>query len=210
MPIDVGSVFSFIDLVGVFVGALGGALYARARGFDATGMLWIAVVGGVGGGLARDTLVQAGPPLPLVNIRYLIMVLAGAAVAFLLGRTMERVGPGVDRTLLTLDALALGSFAAAGVFRTLDVGLSYLPALFIGVVGATAGAILRDVLCNDVPFLFLPGRWYTVVAILTSAAVVACEAASVPRPVATLVSIVLGFGLRMLSLRFGWNAPMPR
>ncbi|MFP2923989.1 trimeric intracellular cation channel family protein [Pyxidicoccus sp. 3LG] len=136
-----------VDLVGVFAGSVLGALQAERRKMDLMGFLVLGLVSGVGGGIIRDTLLQAGPPLALVKPSYMAAALAGALAAFIFEL---QHGPGV-RLLATLDALTLGAFAVAGTQRTLEVGLSPGTALVIGVITAAGGASSATCSCGRRP-----------------------------------------------------------
>jgi uncharacterized membrane protein YeiH len=195
-----------VDLVGVFAGAVLGALEAERRKMDLMGFLVLGLVSGVGGGIIRDTLLQAGPPLALVRPAYLASALLGALVAFLVD---FRNGPGV-RVLATLDAVTLGSFAVAGTQRTLEVGLHPGTALLMGVITAAGGGVVRDVLSRQTPALMraVPG-YYATAALAASAVCLALSQAGHPR-LALGVGMLVATTLRLVSLRLGWRLPVKR
>src|SRR5690606_15814446 len=121
--------FDLVDLFGVFVGGITGALVARRFSYDITGIWALALVSGLGGGMIRDVLLQAGPPLALVEPSYLPTVLAVAIVgAFFGGRIVSLRG-----TILVADAVAISGFAVAGTLRTFDTGFDAWPAVLLGV-----------------------------------------------------------------------------
>ncbi len=110
------SLFDLVDLFGVFVGAFSGALVARRRGYDITGLWGLALVTGLGGGIIRDLCLQAGPPLALTEPAYLPMV----AVATYTGAFY---GHRIDQTrvpIVVADSIALIGFAVAGSLRTIN------------------------------------------------------------------------------------------
>jgi len=195
-----------VDLVGVFAGAVLGALQAERRKMDLMGYLVLGLVSGVGGGIIRDTLLQAGPPLALVRPGYLAAALAGSLAAFVFEL---RRGPGV-RLLSTLDALTLGAFAVAGTQRTLEVGLSAGTALLMGAITAAGGGVVRDVLSRQTPTLMraVPG-YYATAALAASLVCLAFSRAGHPR-LALLAGMVVGGGLRLVSLRYGWRLPVKK
>lgn len=195
-----------VDLVGVFAGAVLGALQAERRKMDLMGYLVLGLVSGVGGGIIRDTLLQAGPPLALVRPSYLSVALLGSLAAFLFEL---RHGPGV-RLLATLDALTLGAFAVAGTQRTLEVGLHPGTALLMGVITAAGGGVVRDVLSRQTPTLMraVPG-YYATAALAASVVCLALSSAGHPR-LALLAGMLVGGTLRLVSLRFGWRLPVKK
>ncbi len=206
--LDVPAAFSVVDLVGVVAGAASGALAARrTEDVDVAGVVGLAFATGLGGGLLRDVLLQAGTPVALTNGLYIpAVVLAALAIALLAGEP----GPRVMRPIRLLDALAVGSFAVAGALRAHDVGVTVPAQLLIGVVSGVGGAMLRDVLTATTPEIFRRGQLNAIAALVAAAAFVVLEAVGVPRSAAMAAGIVAGSGLRLAALRFDLRAPAPR
>ena len=193
-----------IDLAGVFANAvLGGATAARER-FDLIGLVTLAVISGVGGGLIRDTLLQHGTPVALTDYAYLVSALIGAGVAFLI----KVEGSAWRRPLLFVDALALAFWAVAGAQKTLQAGLGWLPAVLLGLITAVGGGVVRDVLVRRVPAIF-GGTLYAFAALVASVVVVVCTRLGEPT-VGVAVGVLIGAGLRLLSIQFGWTLPQGR
>ncbi len=193
------------DLIGVFASAWLGASTGNRRGFDLVGFMVLGMVSGVGGGLVRDTLLQAGPPLALVQPLYLLVALLGSLVAWFY---VAESGPHAP-VLLGLDALTLGSFAVAGTQRTLDAGLTTVPALMLGVLSAVGGGLLRDLLNRDVPRIFVPGPLYALAALGASAAALAMRPFA-SGPISLLVGAAVGFVLHVGSRRYKVHLPARR
>lgn len=167
MIFDADLLFRLVDVTGVFANAVLGGAVARAKGFDAIGFVVLAICSGLGGGMLRDVLLGVGFPVVLTDPLYLGAALVGAAVAFLLdfGHGWARRG------LLVGDALALGCWSATGAAKALSVGVAWLPAIFLGVVTAVGGGMLRDILVNQVPSVF-NGPLYASVSVVASAEMV--------------------------------------
>jgi uncharacterized membrane protein YeiH len=203
LPID--KIFSLVDFLGVFFGALGGALAAvrdpRYK-YDFVGVTGLATVAALGGGITRDIVLQKGAPLAFADARYLMVALGGAALGMLFAR---QAGRNTERAIIFMDAVALGLFAVAGSTRALHAGLTWLPALLLGVITAVGGGCIRDVLSGRTPKIFERGEYYAIPATLGAAAFLACEAFEFSRQVATVVGVVAGFALRILALRFHWE-----
>jgi uncharacterized membrane protein YeiH len=203
LPID--KIFSLIDFLGVFFGALGGALAAvrdpRYK-YDFVGVTGLATVAALGGGITRDLILQKGVPLAFADARYLMTALLGAALGMLFAR---HAGRNTDRAIIFMDAVALGLFAVAGSTRAVHAGLTWLPALLLGVTTAVGGGCLRDVLSGCTPRIFERGEFYAIPATLGAAVFLACDALQFPRQVATVAGVVAGFGLRILAIRFHWE-----
>ncbi len=135
------------DLIGTFVGSLLSASLARRRDMDVFGFLFLGLAGGLGGGILRDVLIQAGPPLALVRPMYVPTAILGALIA----SYAPLPGRRLDGVLHMLDGLAIGLFAVAGVARTLDAHLPAGTAVLLGVITAVAGGIARDVVAGHAP-----------------------------------------------------------
>lgn len=203
LPID--RLFSLIDFLGVFFGALGGALAAvrdTRYNYDLVGVTGLATVSALGGGIMRDLIVQQGAPLAFADERYLMIALIGAALGMLFAR---QAGRKTERAIIFVDAVALGLFAVAGSTRAIHAGLSWLPALLLGVTTAVGGGCLRDVLSGRTPRIFERGELYAIPAALSAAAYLACRASDVPRQLATVAGVLSGFTLRMLAMKFHWE-----
>jgi len=203
---DAGNIFYAVDLFGVFVGSLTGALVARRHRYDIMGFWGLALVSGLGGGIIRDVSLQNGPPLALIEPTYLPAV----AVATLLGAFF---GPKIEplrKTITVIDALALANFAVAGSLRTLDAGLGVWPVLLLGVITAVGGGVIRDLLTGDTPMVFRRGELYALAALAACIVVVIVRELGAPREITVLTGLATGFGLRLASLRYGWMSWEPR
>lgn len=208
MSENITALFLAIDLTGVFLAALIGALAARRHpDIDITGVWGLALAAGVGGGLLRDVLLQDGPPVALTDVRYLLAVIVAASVASAFG---GRLGVLSYWPVVVLDALAIGNFAVSSTLRTLDAGLTTLPAVLLGVVGATGGGLLRDVLLGERPAIFVRSEFNALAALAASITVLTGIELGLGRVVASLLGVAAGSTLRLLSLRFGWRSPGPR
>jgi uncharacterized membrane protein YeiH len=203
MPID--TLFSLIDFLGVFVGALGGALAAvrdTRYKYDLVGVTGLAVASALGGGITRDMILQKGPPLAFSDTRYLMIALGGAAAGMLFAR---QIGKNTERAIVLIDAVALGLFAVAGSTRAINAGMTRLPALLLGTTTAVGGGCIRDVLSGRTPKIFERGELYAIAAAFGAAMFLLCDGFRLPREVSTIVGSVCGFGLRLLALRYHWE-----
>ncbi|SEE89567.1 trimeric intracellular cation channel family protein [Ruania alba] len=161
------AVIRWLDLTGVLFNAILGGVVARAHRLDPIGFAVLAILSGLGGGLIRDTLLQAGPPVALTDNAYVLTALAGAIIAYAI-RLEGRVW---DKAFPPIDALALGLWAAVGAQKTLAVGLGPLAAVMLGVVTAVGGGFVRDVVMRQIPRILGRSTLYATCAL--AAAVVA-------------------------------------
>jgi len=195
----------WMDLFAVALFSVTGAMAAREKRYDLVGALTLALAAGLGGALLRDGLfLQAGPPAALRDGRYLLAVLAGAAVGIYFASHVNRL-----RLVIELaDAAGLGIYAVYGAERALVAGLPVVSAVLVGAVNAVGGGLLRDVLTREEPLLFKPGQFYALAALggaASFAALWAWAPMGAPSTIAAAVGIAVAFGLRVGSIRLGWR-----
>jgi uncharacterized membrane protein YeiH len=119
------------ELVGIFAFAVSGALMAIRKDFDVVGIVLLAGITALGGGVARDVVIGAIPPVAFTHLGYFLMPVAAAAVTFFAHPAFERLTTAV----LVFDAAGLGLFCVGGTLKALAYGLSPLPAAALGVRG---------------------------------------------------------------------------
>jgi uncharacterized membrane protein YeiH len=191
-----------LDLAGVFTCALLGGGMARAADLDLFGYVAVGTISGLGGGILRDTLLQHGPPVALVNYAYLPTALAGAFLAFLLDIRADRW----PRVSTALDAAVIGFWAVASAQETLSAGLGWLPALWLGTIGAVGGGAIRDLLLHRIPEVFGGNALYATVAVIASGVYVTCAYLDAPS-VGVVLGIVTALVLRILAVHRAWTLP---
>ena len=196
------------DLLAVGIGALQGALFAaqfRDRRLDWLGVAIIGIVVGFGGGLLRDLLLDV--PLAPLQSNWYVVVATGAA---LLGMLLERVFSRLNRLITVLDALTIGLFGAIGTTKALALGIPEVAAVFVGVLAAVGGSILRDMLLNLPIALMHVGSLYAVAAAAGSGVIALLLSLDVPVLAAAAIGVVVTFGVRIASVLFGWSLPEQR
>ncbi len=193
-----------LDVAGVFVFGLSGALLAVERRLDVFGMVVLALAAGLGGGVLRDVLLDVHPPAALRDGVYLAAGVAAAATVAVGSRLVVRLAGAVR----LFDAAGLGLFVAAGTGKALDAGLGAAGAVTIGCLTGIGGGVLRDVLVGDVPVVMRREHLYAVPAIVGAAALVLADGLDVRATPAAAVSAGLVFAVRMLALWRGWHAPV--
>lgn len=203
---DTTTIFEIVDLLGVFVGALTGALVGRRLRYDIMGLWFLALFSGLGGGIIRDVMLDAGPPLALVEPPYLPTVAAAVAIAALLGEQIARA----KRSVTVLDAFALADFAVAGCLRALDNDLGAWSVILLGVITAVGGGMLRDMMIGQTPTVFRRSELYGLAALGTCFVVILVQKFGAPRELTVFAGIGAGLFLRLGSLRWGWMSWEPR
>ncbi|MFD9911022.1 trimeric intracellular cation channel family protein [Streptomyces sp. NPDC059063] len=198
------SVQHALDLAGIFVFAISGALLAVRKNFDVFGIAVLAEVTALGGGLFRDLVIGAVPPAAFTDLGYFITPLIAALLVFFLHPEVERTQLAVN----VFDAAGLGLFCVAGTTKAYDYGLGLTASATLGLATAVGGGVLRDIVANEVPSLV---RWdrdlYAVPAIVGATIVVLCLRFDALNGYTTALAIVTAFVLRLLAMRYHWRAP---
>ena len=196
------------DLLAIGIGSVQGALFAaqfRDRRLDLLGVAIIGIATGFGGGILRDVLLSE-VPAALTSNWYLIVATGSALFGMLLERLISRLGPLVT----VLDALTIGLFGAIGTTKALSAGLPEVPAIFVGVLSAVGGSILRDLLLNRPIALMHVGSLYAVAAVVGTTSLAIMLDLAVPVFVAATICVALTFGVRVLAVAFNWTLPEQR
>ncbi|MBT2487608.1 trimeric intracellular cation channel family protein [Streptomyces sp. ISL-96] len=198
------SVQHSLDLAGIFVFAISGALLAVRKNFDVFGIAVLAEVTALGGGLLRDLIIGAVPPAAFTDLGYFTTPLIAAALVFFLHPEVERI----QGSVMAFDAAGLGLFCVTGTTKAYEYGLGLTASAALGLATAVGGGVLRDVLANEVPSLL---RWdrdlYAVPAIVGAAMVVMFIRFDALNAVTSGIAVVTAFVLRLLALHFHWRAP---
>jgi uncharacterized membrane protein YeiH len=192
-----------LDLAGVAVFAVSGALAGGRKRLDLFGVFVVAVVTAIGGGTLRDLLLGRLPVFWVGEPVYLAVVAAAAAATVLFTR---RRTPNARR-LLVADALGLALFSVSGAQVAEMVTTSKLVVVLMGTSTAAAGGLLRDVLCGEVPLILRGRELYATAALAGASAYVGLGAAGLARPSAAAAGVATTLALRLASLRRGLTLP---
>ncbi len=190
-----------LDYAGVAVFAATGALAASRKELDIIGFVFFAAITGMGGGTVRDVVLNS-PVFWTLKPAYVLVCVAVAIVVFFTAPMLESR----YRLLLWLDAVGLAAYSVLGAALGLSVTGSPVVALVTGMMTATVGGIIRDVLAGEPSVLLRPEVYVT--AALTGAAVyTALSYFGVDRAIAAGVGVLAAFLVRGGALRFGWSFP---
>jgi uncharacterized membrane protein YeiH len=197
-------VLHYLDLIGVAVFAISGALAAGRRGMDFIGVIALGTVTAIGGGTIRDVLLDRHPIFWLADPAFLIVIIVSA----LLTMAYVRWRPAPRAALLVADALGLALFSVAGAQIAERTGLPALSGVVLGTVTGTAGGVVRDMLCAEVPLLFRGGNLYATAAIAGTGAYFLLQAAGAPQSIASLAGMATCAALRFASIWWGLKVPI--
>ena len=193
----------FLDLSGIAVFAISGALAAGRKSLDWLGVAVIAVVTAIGGGTLRDLLLERHPIFWIADPNYLVVCLVATAVTLVYVRM--RVPP--FRALFVADALGLAFFTIGGTQIAEQVGVSGLLAGLMGMITGTAGGVVRDVLYAEIPLILRRGQLYASAAIAGAALYLALERGGVPRDIAAPVGMAAIAAIRFAAIL--WRLELP-
>ncbi|HEV7246099.1 MAG TPA: trimeric intracellular cation channel family protein [Shinella sp.] len=196
-------ILELLDYTGVAVFAATGALSASRKQLDIIGFLFLAAATGIGGGTFRDVILGATPVFCVVNPTYLIVCVAVALTVFVLAHRIESR----YRLLLWLDAMGVSAYCVMGAAKGLAATGSPTVAITTGVLTASFGGILRDLLAGE-PSVLLRPEIYITAALIGSAAFTAASVAGAPLWLASAIGIGAAFIVRGGALRFGWCFPV--
>lgn len=189
----------WLDLMCVGVGAFQGALFAIFnKRFDLVGVIAVAIITGLGGGVLRDLLLGAGRPAAMEDI-YILTGIGGAFAALILGRWYRK-----SNTFLTfLDSVAMSLFAIAGTYKAISFETTPIVVILLGVITGVGGGVLRDVVCRVTPQIFSGGPLYATSTAIGSALFLLLERTTIDRSLAVAISSLVIVAIHMASIRYG-------
>ena len=193
-----------LDYAGVAVFAATGALAASRKELDIIGFLFLASVTGIGGGTFRD-LILGAPVFWVANPDYVVVCAAIAVLVFLTAHLVESR----YRLLLWLDAVGMSAYAVMGAAKGLAATGSPTVAIVTGMLTASFGGILRDLLAGE-PSVLLRPEIYVTAALTGAAAFTLTDLAGLPTIASAAVAFVAAFIVRGGAIRFGWRFPAYR
>lgn len=191
-----------LDIVGIAVFAVSGALAAVDKKLDIFGVIFLAVATALGGGFIRDALLGATPAAALSDWRYLATPAIAGLIVFFVHPSVARW----SRLFLLVDAAGLGLFAVAGTRKAIDSGVGPLGASAIGILTAIGGGIIRDILVREIPNV-LHREIYATAALLATVVVVVGDRLELDDVLVAIVAICVAFCVRVASRWKNWAAP---
>src|SRR5208282_1514189 len=204
------STFTLIDLLAASTNAFNGALLARKpnhyRNFTIVGIILLGLIGGIGGGVSRDVILNKIPSAFTNPLYILLCVVAGIFAMFIQFNTGQQFREGL---FSFMTAFSLPWYAVVGVDAALRANVPILGAIVVGIIGPTAGRYFIDLTCGVTPKHFVKGEWFVGTAVLTSVVYVICYYSGLSIGPASLISFLVGFSFRITALFKGWEEPEP-
>ena len=181
---------------GDVVFAVSGALTAARYRMDVLGFVLIGTITGIGGGTLRDLLLGRTVWWTQDPLELILCVAASLATFFFITSDITR-----RKGLIWADALGLAAFGVVGSHVALEFGAPFVVAVFMGMVTATGGGVIRDVLTNTQPMI-LSGQLYATAALLGSLSYASLRYLGVPEIAAEPVAFLAAFSLRASAIIF--------
>jgi uncharacterized membrane protein YeiH len=186
------------DYFGVIIFAISGSLVGGRKRMDPVGFALLGTVTGVGGGTLRDLVLGVRPVFWIEDPSYIVVcVVASVATYFTTGPVASR-----QRTLLWADAVGLATFAVLGTQAALAQQVSPLIAVAMGVMTATFGGIVRDVLCDDVP-LILRREIYATAALVGALVYIGLDHSGLAQPMVMAAGFAATLSIRAFGIVSG-------
>jgi len=199
-----GAVINVLELAGLYVFATSGALMAIHKRFDVVGILVLALLTALGGGILRDLILGDTPPAAFTNVNYLVIPLAAAVVTFFAHPLVRRL----TLTVLVFDAAGLGLFSVTGTLKALRFDVGSLQAVLLGITTAVGGGVLRDITARETPALVqVHTDLYSIPAAAGALVVAGAHHTDLPTPVVATSAAVLVFLFRVVAMLRHWTAP---
>jgi uncharacterized membrane protein YeiH len=199
------SVLYFLDLLGTAAFAASGALAGVQRRMDLLGVVVLGLVTAVGGGTIRDVLLGAVPPFCFNDENYLYLSIVVALLVFYFHHGLDFL----RRPLLYFDALGLGTFLVIGTGKALAFKHGFIVSVMMGVMTATAGGVVRDVLSDQVPFI-LQKEIYATACIFGGILYYILYLLGMNEPLTAVISAFLVVVIRIVAIHRHWSLPLAK
>lgn len=196
-----------IEILGIIAFALTGFYAARKKGMDLIGVYSLGMVTALGGGSLRDIILNRHPLFWIEHYEYAVLLLALSALSSLVEQDFFDKR-GVMNVVLALDALGLGSFSASGVSIADHLGCSLFVSSLLGVITGVFGGVMRDIVSNEIPYVFQRTELYATCSFCGAWAYLAVIGAAGNEIAAAVACIVVTFALRMAALRYKIRLPI--
>lgn len=193
---------NLLDLLGTVAFAASGALAGIRRDMDLFGVLVLGLMTAIGGGTLRDLLLGDIPPFIFKDETYLYLSILVSVGVFVFHRTMHFL----QHPLLYFDAIGLGTFVVIGTGKAFDFRMGFIGSVMMGVITATAGGMMRDILSAQVP-LVLQKEVYASACLAGGALLYLLLQTPLPRSWAHLIAALTVILLRLFAIHYNWSLP---
>lgn len=205
MPITDFQVPTEFDYLAIFAWAVSGAILGLRKKLDLIGVLVVAMVSSIGGGLLRDGLLLQRTPPVLTDTWYLPLI-AVAVLLVVLVRNRLHNSETVRKVVAFVDALGTPAFAVVGLQLALQTNIHLPGVLLIGCISGMGGGLIRDILLGEIPEVMKPGH-YLVIPLIGVCIFFLSFTQGLGAPVTPMawITVAIFFVIRVLTLRFDWQ-----
>lgn len=190
-----------LNLAGTFVFGLSGGLVGVRTRLDVFGVVVLAVVVGLAGGITRDLLIGI-PPQTFRDWRYVAVASTAGLVTFVAPAALSRL----ERPVLVLDAAGLALFCVTGASTALDHRVPPFEAVVLGAITGVGGGVLRDILVREIPVVLRTGL-YAIPALVGAAVVVVASESGTHNTIFPIAGAAVCFTIRLLGIYFDLSVP---
>ena len=202
-----------LEIIGAAAFAVSGAMAALEHEADIFGVIFLAVVTALGGGVIRDLLLGVTPPKMFVSYVYLAVAAVAALVvfadAYIRREKYRKHRDKLDRINNMFDAVGLAVFTVSGMNTAMQQSDNVLLILVLGMSTGVGGGMLRDMMINKMPKV-LRKRVYAVASLLGGGVYYGLFALGVHETIAAVSGMALIIALRVLATVYKWNLPAIR
>ncbi len=199
-------ILDIIQIIGIAAAVVSGVIEAKRNGMDLVGVCIVAFITALGGGTIRDMLLNRYPLFWISDPMYVIGVL-GFAILLAVLVVFAKIHL-TERTIIFPDALGLGLYAAVGTAYAMELHVHWSISLMMGVITATFGGVMRDILCNKVPTVFIQGeQLYATCALGGSVVYVVIKQVTGDHVSASTAAVLATTVLRMLAVKYKIGLP---
>jgi uncharacterized membrane protein YeiH len=196
-----------IEVIGIFAFAISGIIEARKKGMDLVGIYVVGMVTAFGGGSLRDLVLNRHPLFWVEHYWYPVILLFLSALASAIVRHVTEHARSMT-VVQVLDALGLGLFAASGASLAHQAGTNPFISSLIGVMTGVFGGVFRDIICNEIPYVFQRTELYATCAFAGAWSYLLVIGARSDELTALLSCITITFVLRILAIRYKIRLPL--
>ena len=197
-------ILQVLSYLGIFVFAVTGVLKARTKQFDLLGAVILSFVMAYGGGTTRDVLIGIRP-VNWVNDNFAIIIVLVATILTFFFKLDFKL---IRKVIFWTDAFGIGFFTIVGLQIALQAGIGEGYALIMGVITATFGGLIADILCNEVPNLLKPAELYATACLLGGGLYLGMKFFNINTEISMIIGVLVTAAIRIYSIRKKLQLPV--
>lgn len=209
--INISNVVFVLETIGTIAFSSSGTMVGIRKKMDIFGVMVMAVTTAVGGGIIRDIILGCLPPAAFLHPIYVMVAILCSLIMFVMASLKKQFEAGkmmmiYDKLMIILDAIGLGVFTVIGIEKACETGYKedFFLVLFVGIVTGVGGGVLRDIMAQEMPFIFVK-HIYACASL--SGAVICILFMPVSKPVAMVCGTIVVIMVRLFAAKYRWNLP---